>query len=204
MPLSNIAQRILTVAKEWAAAHEATEDALYSWTNGDRGRHLCDNYNDEAWFLQNYNHARDGNHMGGPGIYLSTSMTDTAEYGNEVGGCLIQVSVPDRIPWINALAPACMHTLRTGNPAVTAQHIYLHDAQANERVHRPPILFGYQGNWYCLKTTKGVNFRYFDGRGKTVQELTTAYTTLKNSRYRNAAATFYNQLRDSERNQIPQ
>lgn len=183
------------VAVGTANAHLAHQGSFYSW-GGSKHCGLTTGGRNETLFRQNYNQAVGHGSNGGPGLYVSTNLYDSASYCSATNGVLLQVDMPETMPYISALNHAIMNQLRNGNPSVTAQMLYRNNQDM------PPILLNHSGTWHCLKTTKGVGFRLFDGRGCPVVDIQNAVDRLRNDQMHVAVNVLLSQLRADIRTQI--
>lgn len=184
--------RIVAVGKQYT--NLCPNQSFFSW-GGDNHLTLSLGGRDEALFHQRYNQAVGGGSNAGPGLYVTTSLTDSASYCPAMNGVLLQVDMPDGIPYIRVSDVNTMNALRQGQPTVNTQMLYRQNADI------PPVLLNHAGTWHCLKTTKGVGFRKFDGRGVTVPNIQLAVNTLRVG-FPAAAAVLLAQLKPEVRVQI--
>jgi len=161
---------------------------FYSW-GGENHRALTLGGRDEALFHSRYNQPVGGGSNAGPGLYVTTSLYDSAEYCPAQDGVLLQVEMPDGMPYISITDPVTMNELRSGNPRINTAMIY------RQHPDIPPVLVHFAGNWHCLKTTKGVGFRLFDGRGSNTTTIQAALDQLRQDGRVVAAAVLLAQLR---------
>jgi hypothetical protein len=185
--------RIVTVGR--AHTHLTPHGSLFSW-GGDNHHTLSVSHPDEALFHQRYNQAVGGGSNAGPGLYVTTSLYDSAEYCPGAGGVLLQISLPDGIPYISVTNNAIMNLLRTGVPAINTQMLYRQNPDI------PPVLLHFAGNWHALKTAKGVSFRLFDGRGSDAVTIQHALGQLRQVNRHAAVAVLLGQLRPDIRGQV--
>jgi len=178
--------RIVAVGS--ANAHLVHQGSFYSW-GGSKHFGLTTGGRNEITFRQNYNQAVGHGANGGPGLYLSTNLYDSASYCSTTNGVLLQVDMPDNMPYISALNHAIMNQLRNGHPSVNAQALYRNGQ------FMPPILLNHSGTWHCLKTTRGVGIRLFDGRGCPVVDIQNAVNQLRNGQMNVALNVLLSQLR---------
>lgn len=183
------------VAVGTAHAHLAHPGSFYSW-GGDGLLSLYMNTRDEARFRTLYNQPVGGGANSGPGLYISTRLHDSASYCPDVGGVLLQVDVPETTPYISVSNHTIMNMLRQGVPAITAQMLTRNGADM------PPILSNHAGTWHCLKATRGVGMRLFDGRGSQIAHIQHVVDTLRNELRYAALAVLLVQLRPDRRAQI--
>ncbi len=162
--------------------------SFYSW-GGDRHEMLALNGRDEARFRASYNNPVGGGANAGPGLYITPSLYDSAEYCPGPDGFLLQVDLPDGIPYIRITHAPTMQALRTGNPAIQPQMLY------RQLPDIPPVCVNHAGTWHCLKTNKGVGFRKFDGRGSTSVIIQHALDELRRVNRLAAAGVLLGQLR---------
>jgi hypothetical protein len=178
--------RIVAVGKIYTAL--CPNASFYSW-GGERHADLALNGRDEARFRIAYNNAVGGGANAGPGLYITTSLYDSSEYCPALNGVLLQVDLPDGIPYIRITDHATMNALRTGQPAINAQMLY------RQLPDIPPVVVNHAGTWHCLKTTKGVGIRKFDGRGSNAVVIQNALNQLRQVGRLAAANVLLGQLR---------
>ena len=178
-----------------AFANQAHTGSFYSW-GGDNHLNLTLKGRDEQQFRQRYNQAPGGGSNAGPGLYISTSLSDSANYCPNTNGVLLQVDVPDTMPYICVTDHVIMNQLRNGVPAVNTQMLYRNGADT------PPILLNHTATWHCLKTTKGVGFRLFDGRGSTAATIQNALNAMRTRNQHVAVNVLLGQLRADMRAQV--
>ena len=185
--------RIVAVGKAYSANMPAGN--FYSW-GGDNHRSLTLGGRDEITFHTHYNQAVGGGSNAGPGLYVTTSLSDSAEYCPATDGVLLQVEMPDGMPYINVTDAVTMNALKTGNPKVTGMMLYRQSPDI------PPVLVRFSPTWHCLKTTKGVGFRLFDGRGSSATIIQAGLDRLRQDGRPIAAGVLLGQLRDDIRAQV--
>jgi hypothetical protein len=185
--------RIVAVGKARTANMPAGN--FYSW-GGDNHRSLTLGGRDELLFHSRYNQAVGGGSNAGPGLYVTTSLFDSAEYCPGANGVLLQVEMPDGMPYVSVTDPVTMNDLRTGNPRINTAMIYRQSPDI------PPVLVHFAGNWHALKTTKGVGFRLFDGRGSNATTIQAGLDRLRQDGRAIAAGVLLAQLRDDIRAQV--
>jgi hypothetical protein len=182
--------RIVAVGKQFT--HLCPNQSFYSW-GGEGLVGLTTGGRDEIAFRTRYNQAVGGGANAGPGLYITTSLYDSSEYCPGANGVLLQVDLPDGIPYLRITDHATMNALRTGNPAVNAQMLYRQGPDC------PPVVVNHAGNWHALKTTKGVGFRIFDGRGSNAVTIQAALNWLRQHNRNPAANVILGQLRQDMR-----
>ncbi len=168
---------------------------FYSW-GGDNHLALTLSGRDEALFSQRYNQPVGGGSNAGPGLYLSTNLYDSSDYCPGNNGVLLQVDMPDRIPFIDSSNHQTMNALRTGVPPVNGPMLYRNGAD------KPPILLKFTQTWLCLKTVRGVGFRKFDGRAHTAPQIQNALNELRRLNRHAAVNVLLGQLRADIRSQV--
>lgn len=185
--------RIVAVGKQYT--NLCPNASFFSW-GGDNHLTLTLSNRDEALFHQRYNQAVGGGSNAGAGLYITPSLYDSGDYCPAINGVLLQVDLPDGIPYIRITHMPTMNALRQGNPSINTQMLYRQNPDI------PPIALNHAGTWHCLKTTKGVGFRKFDGRGKTVADIQHGLDQLRQRNYPSAVAVLLAQLRADVRAQV--
>jgi hypothetical protein len=185
--------RIVAVGK----AHSANMPGgnFYSWGGGNH-LGLTMSGRNEMLFHTKYNQAVGHGSNAGPGLYVTTSLYDSAEYCPAEDGVLLQVEMPDAMPYVSVTDATTMNDLRSGNPRVNTAMIYRQSPDI------PPVLVHFAANWHCLKTTKGVGFRLFDGRGSSATIIQAGLDRLRLDGRDVAAGVLLAQLRDDMRAQV--
>ncbi|MBM7066672.1 hypothetical protein [Actibacterium sp. 188UL27-1] len=171
---------------------------FYSWGGDNHLAHTLSGRN-EAIFHQRYNQPVGGGSNAGPGLYISTSLYDSADYCPTDGsGILLQVDMPalPTMPYIRTTHIATMNALRRGSPRITTPMLFRNGPET------PPILLQYAKTWHCLKTTKGVGLRKFDGRAHSAPDIAHAVRTMRNAGNTAAASVLLSQLRDEMRGPV--
>ena len=179
----------------------------------------------ETYFVEQFCKSEDrrGQAMAGPGMYVAETPLASAEYGNEDGRGLLQVTIPATVPLYNAQDMNCTKLLRLDarkidaeiaaatkatkaplavlytelkarvNVAVSAQDVF-------SKEHIAPILVRHAGTWLCLKTSENVIFKPYDGVGQP-DKAKEIYNALLGG-YKKAAENFKAQLDDAVRNAL--
>lgn len=182
--------RIEIVGSEWSA--KLTCRTFYTWSQGQGLVTLLGHYQQAALndntFKAMYNQAVGGNSQCGPGLYISTSMTDSCSYGNGANGILVKVVVPADIRFIDVQNNPCKQKLLKGDPKTNTQDVF------NLNIY-PKVLVKYMTTWYCMKTTEGVTFGLFDGAGVSAEALKNAYNDPEMMKHPLARAAFLAQLK---------
>jgi hypothetical protein len=160
--------RIEAVGRNHSAA---APTFLYSWGARRKLNELM-TLNTDAAFHQRYNQKLGGGANNGPGLYVSTSLSSSADYCDPADGVLIQIVIPHNIPYISLTDSGTMNELKQGTPKVIAMDIN----RQNPLI--PSILLHTTGDWYCLKTGL-VQFREFNGTGSNTAVIQQALTTIK-------------------------
>jgi hypothetical protein len=178
--------RVVAVGKTYSAA--MPNGNFYSW-GGANHLGLTHGGRNEMLFHANYNQAIGHGSNAGPGLYVTTSLHDSADYCPAMNGVLLQVEMPDDMPYISVPNQVTMNQLRSGVPTVNTQMLYRQSPDI------PPVLVHFTGNWHCLKTTKGVGFRLFDGRGSNAIAIQAGLDRLRQDGHGVAAGVLLAQLR---------
>jgi hypothetical protein len=186
--------RIVAVGKAYSR-DLALLGSFYSW-GGENHNTLTLGGRNEEQFRQRYSQAVGGGANAGPGLYLTTSLYDSSDYCPAANGVLLQVEMPDDMPYVRISHAPTMNALRTGNPPVNTQMLYRTGADM------PPVLVNHAGTWHCLKTTKGVGIRKFDGRGSDAVTIQFALDWLRGAGRNAAVAVLLGQLRADMRAQV--
>lgn len=169
---------------------------LYSW-GGDNHHTLATFKPSENVFSTRYNQAQSGGARGGPGLYLSTNIYDSADYCPATGGVLLEVTIRDNTPYIDSQDRDVMKDVKA-EAGVKAQDLY---ANGDDK---PKILLRYDRTWFALKTLRGVTFRFFDGRTfrNEMHELKAQYAHLHRDGRTAAKAVLKKQMRDDWYNEM--
>jgi hypothetical protein len=185
--------RIVAVGRTYSNTIPAGN--FYSW-GGNNHLGLTIGGRDEALFHTRYNQAVGGGSNAGPGLYITPSLFDSGEYCPAQNGVLLQIEIPAEMPYIRVTHAATMNALRNGNPRIDTQMLYRQNPDI------PPVLVNFSGSWHCLKTTKGVGFRLFDGRGTNALVIQQGLDRLRQDGRPIAANVLLSQLRNDIRGQV--